>query len=212
MTLLRLRSDGPQWPYSVARFKQDEPSLSISDNPHPGELATYAALDPPIRVFQVADVPPPEIDARTQRLLPVGVEQVGGAWRQVWTWRDATEQEIEEYDATNQPPPPPPNWTAYREGLRDPRYVNIVAAALESTPKAKYGAMSIPAALSSFEYQGQHTDYLDCILYILEGSALPVAEKTELAAELLALMAQCNLPGPFITELVNKLAPQLSSP
>jgi len=210
--LLRLREAGPQWPYSVAQFRADEPRLSISSDPHPGELASYATLDPPILVHQVADVDPPDINPRTQRLMPVDVEQVDGAWRQVWPVRDATAAEIQEYDAANQPLPPPPDWTAYREGLRDPRYVNIVAAALESTAKAKYGAMSIPAALSSFEYQGQHTDYLDCILYILEGSSLPVAEKADLATELLALMAQCNLPGPFITELVNKLASQLSSP
>lgn len=110
------------------------------------------------------------------------------------------------------PPPPPPNWTAYREGLRDQRYVDVVAAALESTPKAKYGAMNISSALNSFQDRGDHTDYLDCILWILGGSTLPVAEKVDLATELLALMAQCNLPGPFMTELVDKLAPLLSAP
>jgi hypothetical protein len=110
------------------------------------------------------------------------------------------------------PPTPPPNWTAYREGLRDPRYVTIVAAALTSTPKAKYGAMIISAALNSFQDRGDHKDYLDCVVWILEGSALPVAEKTDLASGLLALMTQCNLPGSFITELVDELASGLSSP
>ena len=211
MTLLRLRDDTAQWPYSVAEFKADEPQLSISNDPHAGELASYAALTPPVRVFLVADTAPPDIDPRTQRLLPVGVEQVDGAWRQVWPVRDATEQEIEEYDAANQPPPPP-DWTAYREGLRDQRYVEVVAGALASTSEAKYGAMNISSALNSFQDRGDHKDYLDCIVWILGGSTLPLGEKANLASELLALMTQCHLPGLFITELVDKLAALLSSP
>ena len=211
MTLLRLRDDTAQWPYSVAEFKADEPQLSISNDPHAGELASYAALTPPVRVFLVADTAPPDIDPRTQRLLPVGVEQVDGAWRQAWPVRDATEQEIEEYDAANQPPPPPPDWTAYREGLRDQRYVGVVAAALSSTPEAKYGAAIISSALNSFQDRGDYRDYLDCIVWILGGSSLPAVEKTELAAELLALITRCNLPEAFINELIAELD-SLSSP
>ena len=211
-TLLRLRDNNAiQWPYTVAQFKADEPQLSISNDPHAGELASYAAVTPPVLVFLVADVAPPEIDPRTQRLLPVNVEQVDGAWRQVWSVRDATPAEIEEYDAANQPLPPPPDWTAYREGLRDQRYVGVVAGALSSTPEAKYGAAIISSALNSFQDRGDYRDYLDCIVWILAGSSLPAAEKTELAAELLALITRCNLPGAFITELIEALD-SLSSP
>ena len=109
------------------------------------------------------------------------------------------------------PPPLPPNWTAYRDGLRDQRYVDVVAAALSSTPEAKYGAMIISSALNSFQDRGDHRDYLDCIVWILGGSTLPVAEKTELAAELLALVTRCNLPEAFINELIAELD-SLSSP
>jgi hypothetical protein len=108
-------------------------------------------------------------------------------------------------------PPAPPDWIEYREGLRDPCYVSIVAAALSSTPEAKYGAMNISAALNSFQDRGDHKDYLDCIVWILGGSTLPVAEKTDLAAKLLALMTRCNLPSQFITEFIEALD-SLSSP
>ena len=115
MTLLRRHDNNAiEWPYSVAQFKQDEPSLSISDNPHAGELASYATLEPPIRVFHVAEVAPPAIDHRTQQLLPVGVELVDGTWQQVWTVRDATEQEIADYDAASAPPP---NWSGFQTEL-----------------------------------------------------------------------------------------------
>ena len=197
-TLLRLRDNAIQWPYSVARFKQDEPSLSISDNPHPGELATYAALDPPIRVFQVADVPPPEIDARTQRLLPVGVEQVGGAWRQVWTWRDATEQEIEEYDATNQPPPPPPDFVAFNEALlTENGFEAVWSAVLNIEPML---AIAMPAYLETFRTNGDWSQYL-----ISLSKAIALLETNEqrqyIISELLGLSQRCNLPNDFIAAL-----------
>lgn len=113
-TLLRLRPDGPQWPYSVTQFRADEPSLSISSDPHPGELASYATLTPPIVVVEVAEVAPPAIDPRTQRLLPVTAELVDGAWRQSWSVRDATEQEVAAYDAANAPSP---NWPGFQTEL-----------------------------------------------------------------------------------------------
>lgn len=125
-----------------------------------------------------------------------------------WYYFDTTQQAESFFEINGQSQT---NWTAYREGLLDPRYMSIVAAASTSTPKAALAALTIAAALSDFENQGRHNDYLKCILYILEGSTLPVAEKTELAAELLALMTQCNLPGQFITELVEALD-SLSSP
>ena len=116
--LLRLRENNViQWPYPVDQFKRDEPHLSISDNPHPGELATYAALAPPILVYQVADTAPPEIDPRTQRLLPVKAEEINGTWQRVWPVRDATAAEIEEYDAANQPPPPAADWVGFQTEL-----------------------------------------------------------------------------------------------
>jgi hypothetical protein len=114
MNIVRLRNNIPQYPYSVKQFRADEPQLSISSDPHPGELATYATLDPPILVCAVTLVEPPTINTRTQRLLPVEAEFVDGAWRQTWPVRDATEQEIADYDAANAPPP---DWPGFQTQL-----------------------------------------------------------------------------------------------
>jgi hypothetical protein len=74
-------------------------------------------VDPPIRVFQVADVAPPDIDPRTQRLLPVKAEEFDGAWRQAWSVREAAAAEIEQYDALHQPPPPAADWVGFQTEL-----------------------------------------------------------------------------------------------
>jgi hypothetical protein len=95
-------------------------------------------------------------------------------------------------------PDPEPDWNAYRLALRDPAYVNIVAAAFTSTVDAVYGAANISAALNSFQYQGQYQDYLECILLIMAGSTLSPVEKAGIATGLLAMFNQCHLPSDFI--------------
>ena len=115
MNIVRLRNNIPEYPYSVQQFRMDEPQLSISRDPHPGELATYATLEPPILVYAVAKVEPPTtINSRTQRLLPVEAEFVDGAWRQTWPVRAATEEEIADYDAANAPLP---DWNGFQAEL-----------------------------------------------------------------------------------------------
>ena len=140
MTLLRLRHAAPQYPYSVQELRVDEPQLSISSDPHPGELATYAALDPPIEVFRVVEVAPPSISPRTQRLLPVEAELVEGEWKQAWTVRDATEQEVADYDAANQPPPPSPRWVEFGGAVQASVLINqLLGAALQQVPALGLG-------------------------------------------------------------------------
>ena len=106
--LLRLRESGPQWPYSVAQFRADEPQLSISDNPHEGELATYADLDPPILVFAAKPTDPPTHDPAIHRPQEVRPACVDGVWQQAW-------------ELIELPPPPEPepqpDWAQFKLGL-----------------------------------------------------------------------------------------------
>ena len=140
MTLLRLRHAAPQYPYSVQQLRVDEPRLSVSSDPHPGELATYAALDPPVLVFRVVEVAPPSINPRTQRLLPVGAELVEGEWRQAWTVRDATEQEVADYDAANQAPAPSPRWVEFGGAVQASILINqLLGTALQQVPALGLG-------------------------------------------------------------------------
>jgi hypothetical protein len=83
-SILRLRPSGPQWPYSAAQLRADEPRLSVSSNPHPGELASYAALEPPVLLLTYAPTPQPEHDPALFQAVEVAPVLVNGGWQQAW--------------------------------------------------------------------------------------------------------------------------------
>lgn len=104
--ILRLSNNTPIWPYSVAQFRADEPHLSISDNPHDAELASYATLDPPIILCRVQLTPQPSYDPRTERIEgPTAEPDAEGVYHQQWTIRPATEDETAAYDLADSPQP-----------------------------------------------------------------------------------------------------------
>ena len=184
-------------PYSLADLHLANPNVSFPANPTAADLAPFDA-------FWVADTAPPEIDARTQRLLPVGFEQVEGAWRQVWTVRDATEQEIEQYDAANQPPPLPPNFVAFNEALlTENGFEAVWSAVLNIEPML---AIAMPAYLETFRTNGDWSQYL-----ISLSKAIALLETDEqrqyIISELLGLSQRCNLSNDFIAALQALIQP-----
>ena len=108
-SLLRIREDYIQWPYTAANLRADEQHLSLSAELPDHELATLA--DVGVFAFRVKPTEPPVVDPRTKRVEEVtpiwGPVEVGGkeAWLQQWAVRDATEEEIAAYDAAHTPPP-----------------------------------------------------------------------------------------------------------
>lgn len=188
---LRLRPTGPQWPYSAALLREDEPRLSVSSNPHPGELASYADLDPPILVYQVTEVDPPAMDPRTQRLNPADVELIEQEWRQVWTVRDATEQEVAEFDEANRPPP---RWTEFGAALQVSTPVNqLTMTALHQAPPL---ALGLAIGLSKAA-DGQPEAFLNSwsIARSLGMISPPLVD------ELAELGRGCDLPPTFVAAL-----------
>ena len=77
------------YPYKIARFRSDNPGTSF-----PAELtdAHYAAFG----VHKVRETPKPDYDQSTQG-LDSKAEMMDGEWVQVWTVRNATEEEIAAY-------------------------------------------------------------------------------------------------------------------
>jgi hypothetical protein len=191
MSMLRLRPTGPQWPYSVALLRADEPRLSVSSNPHPGELDSYAALDPPILLYVVSEVSPPAINPRLQRLLPVQVELVDNEWRQVWSVRDATEEETAEYDAANQPQP---SWVDFGAAVQiSPAINQLIAAALQQLPGLGLG---LAVGLGKVE-DGRPANFLKSW-----GIAKQLNLITpQLVTEVTALAQQFDLPADFVAAL-----------
>ena len=178
-TLLRLLPTGPQWPYSVAQFRTDEPHLSISNDPHPGELASYAELEPPIMVFQVQSTAPPAYDPATHRAEEITPTCVNGVWQQTW-------QLIEL-------PPPAPiiNWDTFKEQALNSSVLNsILLEAYQTVPVA---ASALIPALLKVE-NNQFKDF--------EISWKSIVTELNISQEIInsfvASAEECNLPQEFI--------------
>ena len=88
--LLRVRNGTPQWPYSLAQLRADEPRLSFSSDPSDEDYAALATqLDPPIFVYRVQIVGQPAYDTATQVIVPGFPELLpDGKWYQVWIIQD----------------------------------------------------------------------------------------------------------------------------
>ena len=190
MTLLRLREFGPQWPYSVAQFRADEPSLSISSDPHPGELASYATLEPPILIYQVQPSDQPEHDPATHRAQEITPVEIDGTWRQAW-------------ELIELPPPPPveppqprPDWPTFKAAAVNSTSLKaIVSQAIAIEPVA---ALFVMEALGKCE-----ADTTACAEF---GGLWAVACKAadvppEVIAGFQAVASQCHLPAEFVQAL-----------
>jgi hypothetical protein len=126
--LLRLRPTGPQWPYSAAQLRADEPRLSVSNDPHPGELASYAQLEPPILLLTYSPTPQPEHDPALFRAVEIAPVRVDGAWQQAW-------ELVELPPATLQP-----RWVEFGAAVQaSPAINSLLGAALQQAPALGLG-------------------------------------------------------------------------
>jgi hypothetical protein len=183
--LLRLRKTGPQWPYTVGQFRADEPQLSISSDPHPGELATYATLEPPILVFQVQPADAPEYDPTTHRLEEVTPVEVAGAWRQSW-------ELIELPPAL--PAPPAPDWTRFKAiAMGSDSLKEIMLVAYQENPQS---AGFVATGLKEAE-RGELADFATAWAMVVGAANVP----PEVIAGFVAVATACHLPAEFVAAL-----------
>jgi hypothetical protein len=119
------------YPYSIEKFKQENPSASA--NPTNEELATYG-------VFPVIDTPEPDYDKATERAVWGPPTVINGQWTHVWQTMPLTEEqkqnrlEAETNDVRNKrnkllqesdwtqiadAPVDGASWRPYRQALRD---------------------------------------------------------------------------------------------
>ena len=184
LPLLRLRDSGPQWPYSVAQFRADEPSLSISADPHDAELASYAELQPPILVCRPLPTDPPPHDPATHRaeeVLPV--QAPDGSWQQAWKL------------VALPPPQPQPDWGTFRQTLLISADVAEVMGAARAAG-CEPAATALPSALDKAE-AGRPAEFAACWAMVARfGQA--GAEMIEFLA---AVAEACHLPADFVAAL-----------
>jgi len=186
MTLLRFRPDGPQWPYTVAQFRADEPQLSISNNPHPGELASYAELNPPILIYQVQPTDPPEHDSAPQRAEEVMPVEVDGVWQQAWQLIDLPPVP---------PAPPMPDWGGFKSGLLVSEAVaQVMGAAREAG--CEPAVTNLPVALEKAQ-AGSVGEFAACWSLVASAGGAT----SEALAALVAAAEACQLPADFVAAL-----------
>ena len=151
-SLIRVHNDGRvEYPYSLEQLRRQRPDLSIGRGT-PGELRALARAIPPVKVFTVTDINPPEIDPATQRLNPVGAELVNGQWRQVWTTRPATAAEMED---ERLPGSPPPDYRAFYLGLHSSAFKREVLDPLVDQGQAQtVGFLAIEVGLALWDAGG----------------------------------------------------------
>jgi hypothetical protein len=126
--ILRLRETGPQWPYSASQLRADEPRLSVSNNPHPAELASYAQLEPPILLIAYNTTPQPEHDPTLFQASEIDPVLVNGTWQQAW-------------ELVELPPLlPQPRWVEFGAAVQASPAINtLLGAALQQAPALGLG-------------------------------------------------------------------------
>jgi hypothetical protein len=125
---LRLHSTGPQWPYSAAQLRKDEPRLSVSNDPHPAELASYAQLEPPILLITYAPTPQPEHDPALLQAVEITPVLVAGNWQQAWEL------------VALPPAAPQPRWVEFGAAVQgNPAINGLLGAALQQAPALGLG-------------------------------------------------------------------------
>lgn len=182
---LRIRDIVIQWPYGVGQFRADEPQLSISDDPHDGELDSYASLTPPVFVYRVLPVTPPEYDTSQYNLLEVTPTRgEDGKWYQSWKL-----QEKEPVPVTSTS-----DWRVFKESaLASPALKQVMSEAFVSDPVA---ASALAPALLNAEHSGS-ADFA--------AAWRTIGASVEIPGEVLhgfsGLAQQCNLPVDFVQAL-----------
>lgn len=105
MFILARPNTAPVHPYTLAQLRADNPSTSFPLNPTAADLA-------PFHVAPVEAVEPPAHNPRVKRAVEQPPVLQSGKWKQVWTIRDATPAEIEEWDLSQ-----PPDYQGFYNGL-----------------------------------------------------------------------------------------------
>lgn len=115
------------------QVRQANPNVSFSANPTDDDLRPfgYANVNP---------VPQPEVDWRIQRVEETLPEESGGVYYQQWSIRNATEQEIYEYDNAHLPAA---DWKGFATEVMVNTEVNSLLSTVLSQLPGIYGGLTV---------------------------------------------------------------------
>ena len=184
MNLLNLTTS--DYPSSLWQVRQSNPNVSFSNNATDEDLAPFGYVN-------VHPTAPPIYDQRTERIEEATPEpDADGTYRQQWTIRLATADEIAAYDAAN---PPQPQWTAFGSVVMEQAEIKALlnqAIAIGESPLAMGLAVGLGRAAD-----GDSSVFLDAWGKAVAGGLVPA----ELIAQVQALAGAYDLPAEFIAGL-----------
>jgi len=185
MNYIHVTSATTEYPYSLWDLRKDHPNVSFPESPSDDDLAAFG-------VFPVASTPPPTCDPRTERPVESApVYHESGQWRQSWTVRLATAEEIEAYDVANAPTP---QWMQF-------------GIAMATMPEVSQLFELLPSAISSALSVGlSEAAKGDARLFLGLWQQISVHVDKELRSAIIGTATECCLPAEFVAGLAGESA------
>jgi hypothetical protein len=183
--------NGQPFPYSVDQFRKDFPHLSISNNPHMGELRSYLLCTPPIVLFIPRATSQPEYDPNTHNAIEALPEFLNGEWYQKWELVQLL------------PPPPEPNWDLFESlAIRDTSFDNILGMGLQPGV-APAASVTLSDAMREVKIRGEVAvpSFRNSWTRLCRKVNAPQVEIQRFAGAAMA----CNLPDYFIQAILAPL-------
>lgn len=173
-----------EYPRSLWQLRQDHPNVSFPAVPTDDDLAPFdhAIVHP---------VPQPEYEQRSQRIEeaePLITDD--GTFHQDWIVRDATEQEIADWDLAHIQP----DWRAFKQTALGSSALNSIA--LDAQPLVPIAVGALAPALLRAEH-GLVEDFADSWAAII--AAVNVGP--DVLGAFVAKAEECHLPSAFIAAL-----------
>ena len=174
-----------EYPRSLWQLRQENPNVSFPADPIDEDLALFNHAN-------VYPAPHPSYDQRTERIEEATPEpDAEGIYRQQWSIRPATDEEIAAYDLAHRPAP---DWATFKSTALNSTTLNaIVAEAFQAAPVA---AASLAPALLRAEGNGS-SDFAAAWSAIC--AAVPVP--AEVIAGFQQVATGCHLPEEFLAAL-----------
>lgn len=184
MTYILVSPSGTRYPYPLSMLRNSFPNISfpevISD-----DLAEKFGCYPVIFKDR------PECDPRTEKAEESEPVLTDKGWEQSWVVRDATEEEINEYDALHAEGP---DWDRFKFSLLTDE--NINSSLVQSIQVAPAASIGIVPSLINAE-SGKISDFRASWLTLRRCGAI----SSGVAESVLALASSCNLPKEFLSIL-----------
>jgi len=172
-----------EYPRSLWQLRQEHPNVSFPPDPTDEDLA-------PFNHANVHPTPQPTYAARTERIEDATREpDADGIYRQRWTIRPATTEEITAYDIANAPEP---QWMSFGiELAANP----AISELYDSIPTALANGLSIGLSEAS---KGDTRLFIGLWQRVLATGGV----SAELLGEIGALAYQFNLPTSFVAQMM----------